>query len=60
MSDNIFQILEYVKEQRVVDFSAYRLDTIKRRLALRLHSTEVPDYRFYLQSLKENGLRRFT
>ena len=54
MSDNISQILNYVKEQRAVDFNAYRPDTIKRRLDLRLHSVGVSGYNSYLQYLKEN------
>jgi len=54
MSDNISQILNYVKEQRAVDFNAYRPDTIKRRLDLRINSVGAPDYNSYLYCLKEN------
>ena len=54
MSDNIAQILDYVKEHRAVDFNAYRPDTIKRRLDLRINSVGAPDYNSYLYCLKEN------
>lgn len=47
-------LLNYVKEQRAVDFNAYRPDTIRRRLDRRLHSAGVTDYRSYLQYLNEN------
>ena len=44
MSDNLSQILDYVKEHRAIDFNAYRPDTIKRRLDLRINSVGAPDY----------------
>ena len=47
-------LLEYVKEVRAVDFTAYRPDTIKRRLDRRINSVGAPDYNSYLYCLKEN------
>jgi len=54
MADSISQILDYVNEQRAIDFNAYRPDTIKRRLDRRLYSAGAPDYNSYLRCLKEN------
>ena len=48
MSDNISQILNYVKELRAVDFTVYRQSTIGRRLETRLMRTGIPDYASYL------------
>ncbi len=50
----LYNVLEYVKELRAIDFSAYRLNTIRRRIALRLLSAGIPDYTSYQQYLKEN------
>ncbi len=54
MSDNISQILNYVKELRAVDFTVYRQTTIGRRLETRLMRTGIPDYASYLEYLKGN------
>ena len=40
----LYSLLEYVKEQRAVDFTVYRQTTIGRRLETRLMRTGIPDY----------------
>lgn len=54
MTDNLQGLLGYVKGQRAIDFSAYRPNTIKRRLDLRLSATGMPDYASYHKYIKEN------
>ncbi len=54
MPDKLYELLEYVKELRAIDFTAYRANTIRRRLERRLHATMMPDYASYYQYLKEN------
>ncbi len=51
---NLNELLEYVKEQRAVDFSAYRMSTIKRRLNIRLSATGMSDYAAYYRYVTEN------
>ncbi|HLA48829.1 MAG: hypothetical protein A3I04_01525 [Nitrospinae bacterium RIFCSPLOWO2_02_FULL_39_110] len=52
--DRLYELLEYVRELRAIDFNAYRQDTIKRMLEKRLQSTRMPDYASYQQYLREN------
>jgi chemotaxis methyl-accepting protein methylase len=54
MTDNLSQILDYVKEQRAVDFTVYRQAAIGRRLELRLKRTGISDHASYLEHLKKN------
>ena len=49
--DDLVGILEFVKEKRAIDFSAYKPGTIKRRIALRLLDTGMPDYNAYSRHL---------
>ncbi len=46
-TDGLSGILDFVKEKRAIDFSAYKHGTINRRIALRLHETGMPDYDAY-------------
>src|SRR5574340_1455803 len=52
--EELYSLLDYVKEQRAVDFTVYRQTTIGRRLESRLMRTGIPDYAAYLEYLKEN------
>jgi chemotaxis methyl-accepting protein methylase len=52
MNDRLNEILEYLRELRSIDFSAYRPNTIKRRLDSRLSVTGMPDYAAYQRYLK--------
>lgn len=45
--DTFAEILDFVKKIRGIDFSAYRVITIGRRLMGRLHATGMPDYKSY-------------
>ncbi|HCZ10865.1 MAG TPA: chemotaxis protein CheR [Nitrospiraceae bacterium] len=51
---NLNELLEYVKEQRAIDFSAYRMSTIRRRLNIRLSATGMSDYAAYYGYVTEN------
>lgn len=51
---NLSELLEHVKEQRAIDFSAYRMSTIKRRLGIRLSAAGSPDYAEYYRYVTEN------
>lgn len=53
-SDGLRELLEYVKSQRAVDFAAYRPNTIRRRLDLRLSATGMHDYASYVRYIEEN------
>lgn len=48
------ELLEYVKDRRAIDFTAYRPNTIKRRLELRLSAIGMPDYDSYRKYIIEN------
>jgi len=49
--DDLVGILEFVKEKRAIDFSAYKPGTIKRRIDLRLLDTGMPDCNAYYRHL---------
>jgi chemotaxis methyl-accepting protein methylase len=51
--NDIHGLLEYVREQRAIDFKAYRPNTMMRRLALRLSATGMPDFPSYLAYIKK-------
>jgi chemotaxis methyl-accepting protein methylase len=53
-ADDFTQILDYVKGLRGLDFNAYKLDSIRRRLALRLAALNIQDYQAYRHYLTEN------
>lgn len=46
-------LLEYVRDQRAIDFKAYRPNTMMRRLVLRLSATGMPDFPSYLEYIKK-------
>lgn len=50
-TDGLSGILDFVKEKRAIDFSAYKHGTINRRMALRLLETGMPDYDSYYRHL---------
>ncbi|HBR22777.1 MAG TPA: hypothetical protein DD713_09570 [Nitrospiraceae bacterium] len=52
--EELYSLLEYVKELSAVDFAVYRQTTIGRRLETRLMRTGIPDYASYLDYLKGN------
>ncbi|MBI5075914.1 MAG: protein-glutamate O-methyltransferase CheR [Nitrospirae bacterium] len=52
--DALAEILNYVKKFRGIDFSAYRSNTIGRRLMGRLQSTGMPDYGSYAGLLRDD------
>lgn len=52
MSDAMSAILQYVREQRKLDFSVYRSDTIKRRLDQRIAAAGAKDRASYFQFLQ--------
>ncbi|MBZ0158251.1 MAG: protein-glutamate O-methyltransferase CheR [Alphaproteobacteria bacterium] len=54
MTGDLQQLLNYVRNQRAIDFAAYRLDTIRHRLDLRLAATSMPDYASYHKYVIEN------
>ena len=54
ITDGLYELLEYVKEQRAIDFNAYRPSTIKRRLELRFSASGMPDYASYHNYIREN------
>lgn len=53
MEDKLKKLFKYVKEKRLLDFSAYRESTVRRRLQLRLSATGASDYASYLACLSE-------
>lgn len=54
MAENLKDLLDYIKDQRAIDFNAYRPNTIRRRLDLRLSATRMPDYASYHNYIREN------
>lgn len=55
MEDNeLYSILHYMKEQRAIDFSAYKPGTIKRRLEIRMVRTGMADYGAYYRYLAKH------
>lgn len=46
-------ILNHVRELRGLDFNTYRIETIRRRLLLRLEKTGLPDLAGYLRYLRD-------
>lgn len=54
MAENLKDLLDYIKDQRAIDFNAYRPNTIRRRLDLRLSATRMPDYASYNKYIREN------
>lgn len=52
--DAFSEILLYVKNMRGIDFSAYRSNTIGRRLMGRLQATGMPDYGAYAGLLRDD------
>lgn len=54
MEDALQNLFDHVKEKRMLDFSAYGQNTVRRRLQLRLSATGAPDYASYLAYLREH------
>lgn len=52
--DRYREILDHVEKQRGIDFNAYRVSTMQRRLALRLQILGLSDYDAYCHFLKED------
>jgi len=54
MDEELAKLFAYIKKKRMLDFSAYRQNTVGRRLQTRLIATGAPDYGSYLAYLREN------
>jgi len=54
MGDGLQKLFDYVKEKRLLNFGAYRQNTIRRRLQERLSATGAPDYASYLAYLRKH------
>lgn len=54
MPNELVKLLDYVKERRAIDFTAWRPAGIQRRMGPRLSATGSADYRAYLSFLQKN------
>lgn len=54
MADDIQELFEYIRVERAIDFSACRMNPLRRRLQLRLSATGASDYASYRNFLSVN------
>jgi len=54
MPENLTSILDKLKQERGIDFSGYRANTLKRRISFRLAKLGIEDYSRYLEILEND------